>query len=156
MLLTTHTRPSTTHSHVNAHTHFIGRPSFRRQLRALIIGLMVMLCPVIAFADLVNINTANQETLQSIPGIGAKKAADIVKYREKNGRFKRIDELVNVTGIGEKTLDKILPYITLKGGVSSLSQAIHPTIEPVIDQALILAGDPPQTSSLAYTTIILT
>lgn len=55
----------------------------------------------------VNINTADATQLQTISGIGEKKAADIIQYREANGPFKAVDELTAVSGIGEKTLEKI-------------------------------------------------
>ena len=55
----------------------------------------------------VNINTASVHQLQRINGIGETKARAIVEYREAHGGFKNADELVNVSGIGEKTLDGI-------------------------------------------------
>lgn len=55
----------------------------------------------------VNINTADESLLQSVSGIGPSKASKIVAYREKNGKFKSVDDLVNVSGIGEKTLASI-------------------------------------------------
>ena len=61
----------------------------------------------------VNINTANVEELQQLKGIGAKKAADIVAYRETNGDFKTVDELTKVKGIGKATLNKLRDDITV-------------------------------------------
>jgi competence protein ComEA len=60
----------------------------------------------------VNINTATVEELTTLSGIGPSKANAIIEYREENGMFKSIDELVNVTGIGEKSLEKIQDDIT--------------------------------------------
>ena len=61
--------------------------------------------PVIA--NQVNINTATATELQkALVGIGAKKAEAIVQYREKNGKFSSVDQLLNVQGIGKATLDK--------------------------------------------------
>ncbi|WP_193434015.1 helix-hairpin-helix domain-containing protein, partial [Streptococcus suis] len=54
---------------------------------------------------LVNLNTATEAELQTISGVGAKRAADIIAYREANGGFKSIDDLNNVSGIGDKTLE---------------------------------------------------
>lgn len=55
----------------------------------------------------VNINTADAEALQSeLKGIGAQKAQAIVAYREANGAFNSADDLANVKGIGEKTVEK--------------------------------------------------
>ena len=61
----------------------------------------------------VNINTADSVTLQTIPGIGPSKAARIIEYRENQGRFKKIDDIKNVTGIGDMTFENIKEYITV-------------------------------------------
>ena len=59
----------------------------------------------------ININTATAEELaESLPGIGEVKARHIVEYREASGGFDSVDELINVSGIGEKTLEKLRPY----------------------------------------------
>ncbi|MBM7691833.1 competence protein ComEA [Peribacillus deserti] len=55
----------------------------------------------------VNINTATEEDLQTLTGIGPSKAAAILEYREQNGGFKNADELKNISGIGDKTFEKI-------------------------------------------------
>ena len=55
----------------------------------------------------INLNTATSEELQTISGIGAKRAEDIIAYRESHGGFQSVDDLKNVSGIGDKTLDKI-------------------------------------------------
>jgi competence protein ComEA len=64
-------------------------------------------------AVIVNINTADVEELTLIDGIGRTKAEAIVKYRLENGLFESVDELKNVSGIGEATLRKIYPYVTV-------------------------------------------
>lgn len=64
-------------------------------------------------AGLVNLNTATEADLQTISGVGAKRAADIIAYREANGGFKTVDDLNNVSGIGDKTLESIRPYVTV-------------------------------------------
>ena len=61
----------------------------------------------------VNLNTATQAQLESLPGIGAKAAQRILEYRQKNGGFKKIEDLMNVKGIGEKNYLKLKPYITV-------------------------------------------
>lgn len=63
--------------------------------------------------DLVNINTADATDLQTLSGIGEKRATDIMNYREANGPFKTIDDLDQVSGIGEKTMEKLRPLITV-------------------------------------------
>ena len=61
----------------------------------------------------VNINSATLEQLKTLNGIGESKAQNIIEYREKNGGFKSIDEIKNVTGIGEKMFEKIKESITI-------------------------------------------
>jgi comEA protein len=58
-------------------------------------------------APVVNINTAPAEQLERLPGVGPKTAARIVEYRQKNGGFKKVEELMNVRGIGEKAFLKM-------------------------------------------------
>lgn len=55
----------------------------------------------------VNINTANASELDTLPGIGPAKAAEIINYREKNGRFKSIEEIKNIKGMGEASFEKL-------------------------------------------------
>ena len=61
----------------------------------------------------VNINTASPSELEALPGIGAKTAARIVEYRQKNGPFKKVEDLMNVRGIGEKNFLRLKPQITV-------------------------------------------
>jgi competence protein ComEA len=64
-------------------------------------------------AQLVNINTAPAEQLERLPGVGPKTAARIVEYRQKNGGFKKVEELMNVRGIGEKAFLKMKSQLTV-------------------------------------------
>jgi competence protein ComEA len=61
----------------------------------------------------VNINTASAAELNGLPGVGAKTAALIVEYRQKNGPFKKIEELMNVRGVGEKNFLKLKDQVTV-------------------------------------------
>lgn len=63
---------------------------------------------------LVNLNTATQEDLQTLTGIGPSKANAILEYRESIGKFKEVDELKQVTGIGDKTFERLRDSISVK------------------------------------------
>ena len=60
---------------------------------------------------LLNINTASEKELQTLPCIGPQMAQRIVEHREENGNFSSVDALAEVKGIGEKTLEKLKPFI---------------------------------------------
>ena len=62
---------------------------------------------------LVNINTATEDELQELQGIGPVLAKRILEYRQENGNFEQLEDLKNVSGIGEKTFEKIRSQITL-------------------------------------------
>jgi competence protein ComEA len=66
-----------------------------------------------AAAAPVNLNTATSTELATLPGVGAATATRILEYRQKSGGFKKIEELMNVRGIGEKTFLKLKPLITV-------------------------------------------
>lgn len=63
----------------------------------------------------VNLNTATIDELVTLPGIGRSYAQRIVEFREKNGPFKKVEDLLNVRGIGEKTFERIRDRITVGG-----------------------------------------
>jgi len=63
----------------------------------------------------VNINTATEEELTRLPGIGPSKASAIIKLREQMGKFTQIESLMKIRGIGRKTLRKLRPMLTLSG-----------------------------------------
>jgi competence protein ComEA len=65
-----------------------------------------------AVTGTININTASAADLQRLPGIGAKTASRVIEYRQKNGPFKKVEELMNVRGVGEKS------FLKLKGQIS--------------------------------------
>ena len=62
---------------------------------------------------LININSADKNELMTLPGIGEKKAEDIIRYREDNGGFKSVEDLMNVDGIKEGTFQKLKDKITI-------------------------------------------
>lgn len=60
----------------------------------------------------INLNKASETELQTLPGVGQKKAQEIIRYREENDGFKSIEDLKNISGFGEKTFDKLKESIT--------------------------------------------
>lgn len=61
----------------------------------------------------INVNTADQAALESIPGIGPVKAGAIIEHRTRVGPFRSVDALIEVTGIGPATLESMRPYVTV-------------------------------------------
>ena len=75
----------------------------------LLLFLSISILPIVyaeANIEKININTADALTLENLQGIGPKKAAAIIEFRDENGMFESIDALQNVNGIGPKTVEK--------------------------------------------------
>jgi competence protein ComEA len=64
-------------------------------------------------ATLVNLNTATEAELDNLPDVGPVTAASILQWRDQHGGFTSVDELLEVDGIGEVTLGKLAPYVTV-------------------------------------------
>jgi len=77
------------------------------------IVFFLMLLFSVAFG-IVNVNKANSAQLQTLNGIGPSKADEIIKYRKAHGGFKSVDELVEVKGIGPKTLQKFKGQVSIR------------------------------------------
>jgi competence protein ComEA len=73
----------------------------------------------------VNINTATSAQLEELPGIGPKTAQRIVDYRQKNGPFKKVEDLMQVNGIGEKSFLKLKPLVSI--GAAKAEKATPPS-----------------------------
>lgn len=71
--------------------------------------------------SVVNLNTADAKELATLPGIGDRTAVRIIDYRQKNGPFKKIEELMNVQGIGEKSFLKLKSQLTVTSKPDSAS-----------------------------------
>ena len=83
-------------------------------LSTLLVAMPWLWCPDAAAADKLDLNQATVEELDTLPGVGPAIAKRIVAFREKNGGFKRIEDLMNVRGIGEKTFLRLRDRITVK------------------------------------------
>ena len=83
-----------------------------------------------AASGVVNINSASSEQLQLLPSVGPALAARIVEFREANGPFASIDELVAVKGIGEKSLERLRPFVTTKGDTTLSEKVRSPRSKP--------------------------
>jgi competence protein ComEA len=69
---------------------------------------------VVATTELININTASQAELESLPGIGPTTAQKIIEYRTANGPFLNTEDIINVAGIGPGTYERIKDLITVE------------------------------------------
>jgi len=92
--------------------------------------VLLSLCAFNVIASPVNVNTADAKTLsEALSGIGMKKAEAIVKYREEKGAFKTAEDLAGVSGIGDKTVEKIKKDVLLSDAVGADSK-----VEPKKDK----------------------
>jgi competence ComEA-like helix-hairpin-helix protein len=103
---------------------------FRSKFQAVLFCILLLFAGLAGRADCLtgkcNINTATSAELQNLPYIGEGRAEAIIRYRLKNGPFTSLDQMRDAAGIGEKTLDAILPYVTLSGLASSQSSLPSP------------------------------
>jgi competence protein ComEA len=104
-----------------------------RRLVALAVVFACVLAAVPAFAadpsaerGVVNVNTATAVELARLPGVGTSVARRIVEHREKNGAFKAIEDLMLVRGIGEKSFERIRPYVATSGATTLTSDVPSP------------------------------
>jgi comEA protein len=101
--------------------------SNRRLVFAALLAL-TLLAPLAAqaadAAGVVNVNTASVEQLQLLPRIGAAVAQRIVEHREASGKFARLEDLMLIKGIGERTFEQLKPFVTLSGD-STLDEKVR-------------------------------
>lgn len=103
-------------------------------MKRLLVVLFAAFCSFNVVASPVNINTADAKTIgDALSGIGLKKAEAIVKYREEKGAFKTVEDLVNVNGIGEKTVAKIKNDVLLSDAAVA-DQKTDKTIDEKTDK----------------------
>lgn len=100
-----------------------------RRFTSALIALALVLCagtvPAMAAAQgTVNINTADEATLQLLPRVGPAVSKRIVEYREENGKFAEATDLMQVRGIGEKTFELLEPYVSISGE-STLTEKVR-------------------------------
>ena len=74
--------------------------------------------PAAASTEVINLNSATASQIADLPGIGVKTAELIVQYRVKNGPFKKIEEVMNIRGVGEKSFLRIKDRITVAAAKS--------------------------------------
>jgi len=102
-----------------------------QRIAVLAIAAIVALSAAPVFAadapsGVVNINTASAEQLDLLPGVGPAVAGRIVEHRTKNGAFKSIEDLMLVKGIGEKSFEKMKPYVATSGSTTLASEVKLP------------------------------
>ena len=99
---------------VYSHSFYGGSLDMGKEITADEIGIVSeAVTPAEVILGEVDINTANMAELMTLSGIGESRAADIIKYREENGDFSRIEDIMLVSGIGEKTFEEIKEQITV-------------------------------------------
>ena len=92
--------------------------------------ILTLVFGMVSYAEqgTINVNTATVEELQWLPGVGEKIAQNIVDFRQANGPFSSLDDLLKITGIGERRLEEIKPFLSLEG-VTTYRPAGPPTAQ---------------------------
>src|SRR5512137_1209713 len=85
----------------------------RKVMNKILLAIAVFFAFISVSFAAVNLNTATKEELTSIKGVGPAKAQAIINYRQKNGSFKSVDDLKNVKGFGDKSVDKIRAAVSV-------------------------------------------
>jgi competence protein ComEA len=85
-------------------------------LRKLLVAVLVSLPLMLAAAQTVNINTADKETLMTVKGVGEKRAEAIIAFRQQNGPFKSVDDLLLVQGVGKAIVEDNRDKLSTRDG----------------------------------------
>jgi competence protein ComEA len=110
--------------------------------------ILLLCCLGFSVQAAVNINTANQTELESLPGIGPVKAKAILEYRKKNGGFKSVDELTKVDGIGPVTLKNARNDIVLDASAATKSAPVNANPKSHADNKKALMHATPSVTAL--------
>ena len=94
----------------------------------------------------ININTANSDELQQVPGIGPATADKILQMRKSYGAFKSVDDLLSIRGIGKKRLEKMRKYLTVSKSASLNKPACPGCAKPAASQSKTPPASPPAVS----------
>jgi competence ComEA-like helix-hairpin-helix protein len=108
---------------------------------ALCAGLLMTASP--SLAQKININTADEEELSELPGIGAKLSENIVKDREQNGKFLVVDDLSRVPGVSERLVAKIRNKVTTGGNGALVVKEGEAIPDDVVGRIMASFGDEP-------------
>jgi competence protein ComEA len=95
-------------------------------ISTLLFVIAFVLAPLAVAEPLVDINTADIEALEAVKGLGPTKAQAILDYRTKYGSFKSVDDLANVPGIKDKTVEQLRPYLTVGSDAAMAPPAPSP------------------------------
>ncbi len=104
----------------------------RITVAALALAVALAAAPIFAAdapSGVVNLNSASSEQLQLLPGIGPALAARILEHREQNGAFKSATDLMLVKGIGEKSFEKLKPFVAVSGTTTLAEEVRLPRAE---------------------------
>jgi competence protein ComEA len=121
----------------------------------LVIAALCLVSPVLSAKKKppgapVNLNTADAEQLQLVPGIGPATADKILQMRKAYGAFKSVDDLLAIRGIGPKRLEKMRKYLTVgKTGTAGKPAALPPGTKPATPSAATKTGTASSASSSA-------
>ncbi|HSD38349.1 MAG TPA: helix-hairpin-helix domain-containing protein [Rhodocyclaceae bacterium] len=104
-------------------------------LKKLLFAVAALIASIGLAIAAININTATEAELDSLPGVGPTKAKAIVDYRKANGNFKSIEDIKNVKGIGDKTFDDLKSQIAVSGATTVPAASTKADAKPAKSEA---------------------